>query len=81
LPVNEKRGITVNYCAETVALYSKPGLYIEHIQRLNNMAQKYDPGAMYDEILISNYDTSKVQPLQMSFSMEGLEERNYIWRP
>ena len=36
-----------------------PGIQIESISRLNNMAQKNDPGAMYDEVLISNYDTGE----------------------
>ena len=73
--------MSYNFCPETVALYSRPGLYIEKLERPNNMAQKYDPGAVFEEILVSNYDTSKIQPLQMSFTGEAPEERNYIWRP
>ena len=73
--------MSYNYCQETVDLYSKPGLYIERVKRINNMAQKYDPGATFDEILVSNYDTSKIRPLQMSFTGEAPEERDYIWTP
>ena len=72
--------MSYNFCPEIVELYSRPGLYIEKLERPNNLAQKYDPGAMYEEVVISNYDTSKIRPLQMSLIGEAPEERNYIWR-
>lgn len=73
--------LSYNFCPETVDLYSKPGLYIEKLERPNNMAQKYDPGSMYEEILVSNFDTSKPRPLQMSLSGDAPEEREFIWKP
>ena len=48
--------LSYNDCDTIRALYSVPGIYIEKIERLNNMAQRYDPGNMYQELLISNYD-------------------------
>ena len=36
---------------------------------------------MYEEILVSNFDTSKPLPLQMSLSGDLPEERNFIWKP
>jgi DNA adenine methylase len=32
---------------------------IETTQRLNNIAQRYDPGCQYEELLIANYDTTE----------------------
>ena len=43
-------------------LYSVPGVYIEKIERINNLAQRYDPGTMYQELLISNYDYGQDEP-------------------
>ena len=34
-------------------------LYISSICRMNNLAQRYDGGCQYAELLISNYDTSE----------------------
>ena len=70
--------LSYNYCPETVDLYSKPGLYIEKLERPNNTAQKYDPGSMYEEILVSNFDTSKPLPLQMSLSGDVPKERDFM---
>ena len=49
--------LSYNDCDTIRALYSVPGVYIEKIERINNLAQRYDPGTMYQELLISNYDT------------------------
>ena len=72
--------LSYNDCDAIRALYSVPGIYIEKIERLNNMAQRYDPGNMYQELLISNYDTSLVLPEQTSLSGFAPVERNYIWK-
>ena len=37
----------------------KPNIRIEEISRINNLAQRYDGGCQYAELLISNYDTSE----------------------
>ncbi|WP_367575786.1 hypothetical protein [Acutalibacter intestini] len=46
----------LQYCDTIRALYSVPGIYIEKIKRINNLAQRYDPGTVYEEVFISNYD-------------------------
>ncbi len=72
--------LSYNDCETIRALYSVPGIYIEKIERINNMAQRYDPGNMYQELLISNYDTSLVVPDQISLTGFAPVERNYIWK-
>lgn len=51
--------LSYNDCPEIVQLYSKPGIIIEATSRLSNIAQRYDGGKMYDELIISNYDTTE----------------------
>ena len=48
-----------NDCPEIRDLYDRPGIYIEGISRLSNMAQRFDAGCQYPELLISNYDTAE----------------------
>ena len=64
--------LSYNDCDTIRALYSVPGIYIEKIERINNLAQRYDPGNMYQELLISNYDTSLVLPEQISFLIRSV---------
>ena len=61
--------VSYNDCPEIRDLWDKPGVYIEEISRLNNLAQRYDGGCRYAELLISNYDTiQRVDALhQLSF--------------
>lgn len=50
-------------------LYDCAGIWVEEIERLDNIKQRYDKGAKYKELLISNYDTSERSrriPEQMS---------------
>ena len=68
--------LSYNDCETIRALYSVPGIYIEKIERINNMAQRYDPGAVYEELFISNYDTSLILPDQITMSGFTPEERN-----
>ena len=72
--------LSYNYCDTVVALYSVPGIYIEKVERINNLAQRYDPGAVYEEVFISNYDTSIVLPDQISLTGYAPVERNFIWK-
>ena len=51
--------LSYNDCPEILDLYDRPGIYIEGISRLSNMAQRFDAGCQYPELLISNYDTSE----------------------
>ena len=52
-------------------MYDRPGIYIERVTRLNNMKQRYDGGAQFPELFVSNYDQSeriRVLPEQLSFA-------------
>ena len=40
-------------------MYDRPGIYIERVTRLNNMKQRYDGGAQFPELFVSNYDQSE----------------------
>lgn len=61
--------VSYNDCPEIRELWDIPGIYIEEITRLNNLAQRYESGAEYHELFISNYDTSERRNLnrQLSF--------------
>jgi DNA adenine methylase len=50
---------------------------IEEVERLDNMAQRYDGGKVYRELLISNYDTGErrlTEPLQTSLFVNPVEK-------
>lgn len=49
--------VSYNECPEIRELWDRPGIHIEAIRRINNLAQRYDGGCMYEELFISNYDT------------------------
>ena len=51
--------VPYNDCPEIREIWDKPNIHIEEISRLNNLAQRYDGGCQYAELLISNYDTSE----------------------
>ena len=51
--------LSYNDCPEIRDLYDRPVIYIEGISRLSNMAQRFDAGCQYPELLISNYDTAE----------------------
>ena len=51
--------LSYNDCPEIRDLYSRPGIQIESVSRLSNIAQRYEAGKQYPELLISNYDTSE----------------------
>ena len=61
--------VSYNDCPEIRELWNIPGIYIEAVTRLNNLAQRYESGAEYHEVFISNYDTSERQNTfrQLSF--------------
>lgn len=58
-----------NYCPEIRELYQRPGILIEGITRINNIAQRYEGGKQYSELLISNYDTSERMKSYFQFSL------------
>ena len=72
--------LSYNLCPEVLELYQQPGILIEEVDRINNMAQRYEGGAVYREILISNYDTTKTTPEQLYlFAPQEQKERKILW--
>ena len=51
--------LSYNDCPEIRELYSRPGIIIEGTSRLSNIAQRYEAGKQYAELIISNYDTEE----------------------
>ena len=51
--------LSYNDCPKIRELYESRGARIESISRLSNIAQRYEAGKQYDELIISNYDTSE----------------------
>ena len=51
--------LSYNDCPEIRELYKSRGARIESISRLSNIAQRYEAGKQYDELIISNYDTQE----------------------
>ncbi len=78
--------LSYNDCPEIITLYQKPGICIEQVSRMNNLMQRYESGAVYSELLISNYDTSQLTPKQLSLDQmmdpeeETTEERKFLWQ-
>ena len=61
--------LSYNDCPYIRGLYG--GYQIEAVRRLNNLAQRYNQGEEYAEVLISNYDTAsraRELPEQMELS-------------
>ena len=42
-------------------LYDKPGICIQNVNRLHNLRQRFEGGAVYEEYLIANYDLDEAQ--------------------
>ena len=60
LGIKGKFLLSYNDCPEIRALYDRPGIVVEGISRLSNIAQRYETGKQYPELLISNYDTTEL---------------------
>lgn len=72
--------LSYNLCPEVLELYRQPGILIEEVDRMNNMAQRFEGGAVYREVLISNYDTTKTTPEQLYlFAPAEQKERKILW--
>ena len=59
--------VSYNYCAYIRGLYE--GRHITAVSRINNLAQRYDNGCEYPELIITNYDPKERKlagPQQMS---------------
>lgn len=61
--------VSYNDCPEVREIWDHPNIYVEEIARLNNLAQRYKNGDMYNELFISNYDMDerKHKQIQMTF--------------
>ena len=73
--------LSYNDCPEIRELYESRGARIESISRLSNIAQRYEAGKQYDELIISNYDTSenKNNICQLTFfDLADEEQENMI---
>lgn len=81
--------LSYNDCPEIVKIYSRNGIFIETTSRLSNIAQRYEAGKQYAELLISNYDTAERHDKQSQLSLFDLydeaelilKERKFIWTP
>ena len=65
--------VSYNDCEFIRELYKD--FQIESVSRLNNLAQRYDNGSEYAEVLISNYDTGERlldMPSQLNLFDTGL---------
>ena len=60
LGIKGKFLLSYNDCPEIRALCDRPGIVVEGISRLSNIAQRYENGKQYPELLISNYDTTEL---------------------
>lgn len=60
LGIKGKFLLSYNDCPEIRVLYDRPGIVVEGISRLSNIAQRYENGKQYPELLISNYDTTEL---------------------
>ena len=60
LGIKGKFLLSYNDCPEIRALYDRPGIVVQGISRLSNIAQRYENGKQYPELLISNYDTTEL---------------------
>lgn len=61
--------ISYNDCPEIRELWNRDGIRIESVSRIDNLRQRYEKGAAYGELFISNYDTKERQNMchQLSF--------------
>ena len=88
LGIEGKFLLSYNDCPEIRELYSKPGITIETTTRLSNIAQRYDAGKQYPELLIANYDTLTEGILARQLSLFDdpeetktmIKERKLIWK-
>ena len=61
--------VSYNDCPEIREIWNLPGIHIEEISRINNLAQRYEKGSQYAELFIANYDMSERENSQMQLSL------------
>ena len=61
--------VSYNDCPEIRELWNHDDIRIESVSRVDNLRQRYEKGAVYGELFISNYDTKERQNMhhQLSF--------------
>ena len=69
--------VSYNDCPEIRELWDVPGIYIEEVVRPNNLALRYENGAEYHEVFISNYDTSERRNLNRQLSFLDDDEEGF----
>ena len=69
--------VSYNDCPEIRELWDIPGIYIEEVVRPNNLALRYENGAEYHEVFISNYDTSERRNINRQLSLIDDCEEEY----
>lgn len=60
LGIKGKFLLSYNDCPEIWALYDRPGIVVRGHLPTTNIAQRYENGKQYPELLISNYDTTEL---------------------
>lgn len=66
--------LSYNDCPEIRALYSRPGISIESTLRLSNIAQRYEGGKQYAELLIANYNPAERYEAARQFTLFDAEQ-------
>lgn len=61
--------VSYNDCLEIRELWAYEGIHIESVSRMDNFRQRYSGGAMYNELFISNYDTSERERAEHQLSL------------
>ena len=70
--------VSYNDCPEIREIWENPDIHIEEISRLNNLAQRYNGGCRYAELLISNYDTSERSRMSHQLSLFDDDGGNFL---
>lgn len=73
--------VSYNDCAYIRELYQD--FQMESVTRINNLAQRYDNGCEYPEVLIANYDMeerTKSLPVQMNLFELYDGQKNAVWK-
>lgn len=61
--------VSYNDCPEIRELWAYEGIHIESVSRMDNFRQRYSGGTMYNELFISNYDTSERERAEHQLSL------------
>jgi DNA adenine methylase len=76
LGIEGKFLLSYNDCPVIREMYSMPGITVESVTRLSNIAQRYEGGKMYAELLISNYDPANSPGRIYQMSLYDLLPKN-----